>query len=291
MHQRTLAGPIEFSGIGLHTGEQASLRVLPAPAGKGIVFRRVDLDNFELRADVASVARVAYATTLMSRGVWISTVEHLLSALYGTGIDNAYIELDNFEVPILDGSAFPYTEAIARAGIIRQRAPRQYMRITKPFVLEEGDKTLGIYPSDTFTIKYDIDFPHPLIGKQSLEVQLRGANYAQHIAPARTFGFYHEVEKLQAGGLIRGGSLENAIVLTEKGMLNDTSLRFPDEFVRHKTLDLLGDFALIGQPVLGSLVANRAGHALHTRFVAELLESTSHWIFDTTAEASVSSAR
>jgi len=291
MHQRTLAGPIEFSGIGLHTGEQASLRVLPAPAGKGIVFRRVDLDNFELRADVASVARVAYATTLMSRGVWISTVEHLLSALYGTGIDNAYIELDNFEVPILDGSAFPYTEAIARAGIIRQRAPRQYMRITKPFVLEEGDKTLGIYPSDTFTIKYDIDFPHPLIGKQSLEVQLRGSNYARHIAPARTFGFYHEVEKLQAGGLIRGGSLENAIVLTEKGMLNDTSLRFPDEFVRHKTLDLLGDFALIGQPVLGSLVANRAGHALHTRFVAELLESTSHWIFDTTAEASVSSAR
>jgi UDP-3-O-[3-hydroxymyristoyl] N-acetylglucosamine deacetylase len=291
MHQRTLAGAIEFSGIGLHTGEQARLRVLPAPAGKGIVFRRVDLDNFELRADVASVARVAYATTLMSRGVWISTVEHLLSALYGTGIDNAYIELDNFEVPILDGSAFPYTEAIARAGIVRQRAPRQFIRITKPFVLKEGDKTLGIYPSDTFTIKYDIDFPHPLIGKQSLEVQLRGASYAQHIAPARTFGFYHEVEKLQASGLIRGGSLENAIVLTEKGMLNDTSLRFSDEFVRHKTLDLLGDFALIGQPVLGSLVANRAGHALHTRFVGELLESTSHWILDVAAEASVSSAR
>ncbi len=291
MHQRTLAGPIEFSGIGLHTGEQASLRVLPAPAGKGVVFRRVDLDNFELRADVASVARVAYATTLMSRGVWISTVEHLLSALYGTGIDNAYIELDNFEVPILDGSAFPYTEAIARAGIARQRAPRQYIRITEPFVLAEGDKTLGIYPSDTFSIKYDIDFPHPLIGKQSLEVQLRGSNYAQHIAPARTFGFYHEVEKLQAGGLIRGGSLENAIVLTENGMLNDTSLRFRDEFVRHKTLDLLGDFALIGQPVLGSLVANRAGHALHTRFVAELLESTSHWMLDTKAEASVTSAR
>jgi UDP-3-O-[3-hydroxymyristoyl] N-acetylglucosamine deacetylase len=291
MHQRTLAGPIEFSGIGLHTGEQASLRVLPAPAGKGIVFRRIDLDNFELRADVASVARVAYATTLMSRGVWISTVEHLLSALYGTGIDNAYIELDNFEVPILDGSAFPYTEAIARAGVVRQRAPRQYIRITRPFVLEEGDKTLGIYPSDTFAIRYDIDFPHPLIGKQSLDVQLTGVNYAQKIAPARTFGFYHEVEKLQAGGLIRGGSLENAIVLTENGMLNDTSLRFPDEFVRHKTLDLLGDFALIGQPVLGSLVANRAGHALHTRFVAELLESASHWILDTAAEASVSSAR
>ncbi len=290
MHQQTLRTPVEFSGIGLHTGEHARVRILPAPADKGIIFRRVDLDNFELLADVASVARVAYATTLMSRGVWISTVEHLLSALYGIGIDNAYIELDNFEVPILDGSALPYAEAIARAGVLTQRALRRYIRITKPFVLREGEKTLGIYPSDTISIKYDIDFPHPLIGKQSIEVQLTGTNYAKTIAPARTFGFYHDVEQLQAGGLIRGGSLENAIVLTETGMLNDTSLRFADEFVRHKTLDLLGDFALIGQPVLGGLIANRAGHALHTRFVAELLESTSHWVLATAAEA-VSAAR
>src|SRR3989454_6705222 len=177
MYEQTIAGSIEFTGIGLHTGEHATVRILPAPAAKGIIFRRVDLDNFELRADVASVARVAYATTLMSRGVWISTVEHLLSALYGVGIDNAYVELDNFEVPILDGSALPYTEAITRAGVVRQRALRQYLRITKPFVLREGEKTLGIYPSDTFTIKYDIDFPHPLIGKQSLDVQLTGMNY------------------------------------------------------------------------------------------------------------------
>src|SRR6267142_1162643 len=162
MREQTIASSIEFKGIGLHTGELATVRILPAPAGKGIIFRRVDLDNFELRADVASVARVAYATTLMSRGVWISTVEHLLSALYGTGIDNVYIELDNFEVPILDGSAFPYTEAIARAGIVRQRTPRQYIRITKEFVLKEGDKTLGIYPSNAFAVQYDINFPHPL---------------------------------------------------------------------------------------------------------------------------------
>jgi UDP-3-O-[3-hydroxymyristoyl] N-acetylglucosamine deacetylase len=291
MRQQTLGDPIEFSGIGLHTGEHATVRILPAPADKGIVFRRLDLENFELPANVASVARVAYATTLMNRGVWISTVEHLLSALYGMGIDNAYIELDNFEVPILDGSAAPYTEAIARVGATRQRTQRQYIRIKKPFVLEEGEKKLGIYPSDTFTVQYDIDFPHPLIGKQSVEVQLTGTNYADTIAPARTFGFYDEVEKLQASGLIRGGSLENAIVLTEKSMLNDTSLRFEDEFVRHKTLDLLGDFALIGQPVLGRLVANRAGHALHTRFVAQLLESTSHWTHTGAAEASVSAAR
>ncbi len=288
MQEQTIAGPAEFKGIGLHTGEWATVRILPAPAGKGIVFRRIDLDNFELRADVASVARVAYATTLMSRGVWISTVEHLLSALYGMGVDNAYVELDNFEVPILDGSALPYTEAILEAGLIRQEQPRQYIRIVKEFVLKEGEKTLGIYPFDGFSTTYDIDFPHPVVGKQSLSVEFAGTNYAESIAPARTFGFYHEVEKLQANGLIRGGSLENAIVLTETGMLNDTSLRFPDEFVRHKTLDLLGDFALIGQPVLGRLVANRAGHALHTRFVGELLESSSHWVLDT-AEVSIPS--
>src|SRR5436190_14026596 len=153
MHQQTLRTPVEFSGIGLHTGEHARVRILPAPADKGIIFRRVDLDNFELLADVASVARVAYATTLMSRGVWISTVEHILSALYGIGIDNAYVELDNFEVPILDGSALPYTEAIARAGIQKQKTPRQYIRITKEFVLNDGGKTLRIFPSETFSIQ------------------------------------------------------------------------------------------------------------------------------------------
>jgi UDP-3-O-[3-hydroxymyristoyl] N-acetylglucosamine deacetylase len=291
MREQTIAGPVEFTGVGLHTGQHATVRILPAPAGKGIIFRRVDLDNFELRADVASVARVAYATTLMSHGVWISTVEHLLSALYGVGIDNAYVELDNFEVPILDGSALPYTEAITRAGIVAQKRPKQYIRIIKEFVLKDGDKTLGIYPSETFSIQYDINFPHPLIGKQSLEVELTGTKYADLIAPARTFGFHKDVEKLQLHGLIRGGSLDNAIVLTETDMLNETTLRFRDEFVRHKMLDLLGDFALIGQPVLGRLAGDRAGHALHTRFVAELLESTSHWVIDAPAAVTASSSR
>lgn len=275
--EQTIAAPIEFSGIGLHTGEPATMRILPAPAGRGIVFRRVDLDNFELRADVGSVERVAYATTLMNRGVWISTVEHLLSALYGLGIDNAFVELDNFEVPILDGSGLPYIEAIHRVGIVALDAERSYMCITKSFALEENGKTIAIHPSDSFSIEYEIGFPHPLIGHQKLEVEITPDNYANLVAPARTFGFYEEVEKLQASGLVRGGSLENAIVLTEKGMLNETSLRFPDEFVRHKILDLLGDFALVGQSVMGRIVANRAGHALHTRFVAELLNSTDHW--------------
>ena len=277
MREQTIAGPIVFSGIGLHTGEPATMRILPATEGTGIVFRRVDLDNFELRADVGSVERVAYATTLMNRGVWISTVEHLLSALYGLGIDNAFIELDNFEVPILDGSGLIYTEAIQRVGIASLDAERNFIRINQPFGIEENGKSIAIHPSEKFSIEYEIGFPHPLIGYQKLELEITPENYAKLVAPARTFGFYDEVERLQASGLVRGGSLENAIVLTEKGMLNETSLRFADEFVRHKILDLLGDFALIGQPVLGRIVANRAGHALHTRFVAELLESTDHW--------------
>lgn len=277
MQEQTIAAPIDFKGIGLHTGQPATMRILPAPAGKGIVFRRVDLDNFELRADVGSVERVAYATTLMNKGVWISTVEHLLSALYGLGIDNAYVELDNFEVPILDGSALPYVQAIRRVGSVDLDTVRNYIRITKPFALEENGKAIAIHPSETFSIEYEIGFSHPLIGDQKVEIEMTPDNYANLVGPARTFGFYHEVEKLQANGLVRGGSLENAIVLTEHGMLNETSLRFPDEFVRHKILDLLGDFALIGQSVLGRIVANRAGHALHTRFVAELLESADHW--------------
>jgi UDP-3-O-[3-hydroxymyristoyl] N-acetylglucosamine deacetylase len=280
MREQTIAAPIAFDGIGLHTGERAAMRILPAPSGTGIVFRRVDLDNFELHANVGSVARVAYATTLMSKGVWISTVEHLLSALYGLEIDNAWIELDNFEVPILDGSALQYAEAIRNTGVVQQESDRNYIRITKAVTLEEGDKKIGIHPADRFSIEYHIGFEHPLIGVQDFKLDLTRESYAASIAPARTFGFYQEVEKLQASGLVRGGSLENAIVLTEKGMLNDTSLRFPDEFVRHKVLDLLGDFALIGQPVIGRIVADRAGHALHTRFVAKLLESTDCWTSD-----------
>jgi UDP-3-O-[3-hydroxymyristoyl] N-acetylglucosamine deacetylase len=285
MRERTLRAPIEFQGVGLHTGVAVAMTVRPAPAGTGIVFRRVDLDDFEIHADVTSVSRVAYATTLMSKGVWISTVEHLLSALYGVGVDNVYVDMDNLEVPILDGSARPFTDAIARVGLVEQDRSRQYLRVTKEFVVEENGKSLAIYPADTFRIECDIDFAHPFIGPQNLALDCTEEGYSASIAPARTFGFYNEVEALQNNGLIRVGSLENAIVLTETGMLNDEPLRFKDEFVRHKILDLLGDFALIRQPVLGRLVAHRAGHALHTRFVAGLLESRDHWTIE--AEAGV----
>jgi UDP-3-O-[3-hydroxymyristoyl] N-acetylglucosamine deacetylase len=280
MHERTLSSPIEFEGVGLHTGVPVSMTVRPAPEGTGIVFRRVDLDDFEIHADVASVSRVAYATTLMSKGVWISTVEHLLSAFYGIGVDNAFVDMDNLEVPILDGSARPFTDAIARVGLVEQPRSRKYLRVTKQFVVEENGKSLAIYPAEVFQIECDIDFPHPFIGPQHMALDCTEEGYAASIAPARTFGFYNEVEALQNNGLIRGGSLDNAIVLTETGMLNEEPLRFKDEFVRHKILDLLGDFALIRQPVLGRLVAYRAGHALHTRFVAGLLESRDHWTIE-----------
>jgi UDP-3-O-[3-hydroxymyristoyl] N-acetylglucosamine deacetylase len=290
MYERTLADSIDFSGVGLHTGVPVSIRALPAPAGTGIVFRRVDLDNFEIHADVASVSRVAYATTLMSKGVWISTVEHLLSAFYGIGLDNAYVDMDNLEVPILDGSARPFTRAIARVGLVEQDRFREYLRVTKEFMVEENGKSLAIYPADRFEIECDINFEHPFIGPQHLSLECTQEGYAASIASARTFGFYNEVEALQNNGLIQGGSLENAIVLTDTGMLNEEPLRFKDEFVRHKILDLLGDFALIRRPVLGRLVAHRAGHALHTRFVADLLESTDHWTIESYEPASVRAA-
>lgn len=281
-HEHTLAGLIHFEGVGLHTGQPVSMTVGPAPAGTGVVFRRVDLDDFEIPADVSSVSRVAYATTLMQNGVWISTVEHLLSALYGVGIDNAYVDMDNLEVPILDGSAKPFTDAIGRVGTVSQDRLREYLRIVREFSVfdEAGGKSLAIYPADRFEIECAIEFAHPFIGPQALSVVCSPDAYAALIAPARTFGFESDVATLQNSGLIRGGSLENAIVLTDTGMLNKSPLRFKDEFVRHKLLDLLGDFALIRRPVLGRLVANRAGHALHTRFVAGLLESPDHWIVE-----------
>lgn len=282
MYERTLAASIHFDGVGLHTGQPVSMEVVPAPAGTGVVFRRVDLDDFEIPADVSCVSRVAHATTLMRNGVWISTVEHLLSALYGVGVDNAYVDMDNLEVPILDGSARPFTDAIARVGLVTETRAREYLRIVREFSMfdDEGGKSLAIYPADNFEIEYAINFDHPFIGPQALAVECTGDAYSTSIAPARTFGFERDVAALQNDGLIRGASLDSAILLTASGMLNESPLRFKDEFVRHKILDLLGDFALIRRPVRGRLVANRAGHALHTRFVAGLLESPDHWVIE-----------
>ena len=249
---------------------------MPAPAGTGIVFRRTDLDGFEIEASGRNVARVSYATSLMKKGVLISTTEHLLSAFIGAGIDNAIVELDNLELPILDGSARPFVEMIENAGIRRQRKIRTYLRIVRELELREGDKFIAVYPANTYSVSYSINFPHPQIGRQTFCVQLTNGSYVREIAPARTFGFLHEAEAMRQQGLIRGASTENAIVLNRDEVLNPP-LRFVDEFVRHKVLDLIGDLALIGKQILGSVVADRAGHAMHTALVSRLLRDKSYW--------------
>lgn len=269
--------------MGLHSGAPVHMRLLPAPAGSGIVFRRSDLDGFAVEAVSRNVARVSYATSLMKRGVLISTTEHLLSAFVGTGIDNAIVELNNLELPILDGSAQPFVDAIHHVGIRKQRRPRTYLRIRRELELREGGKFIAVYPSDVYSVSYTIDFPHPLIGKETFRVDLSDGNYLSQIASARTFGFLHEAEAMRQQGLIRGASAENAIVLTEDGLLNPP-LRFPDEFVRHKVLDLIGDLALLGKQILGNVVADRAGHAMHTALVSRILRDRSLWEETTVSE-------
>ena len=269
--------------MGLHSGAPVHLRILPGPTNSGIVFRRTDLDGFEVEAIGRNVARVSYATSLMKKGVLISTTEHLLSAFVGMGIDNAIVELDNLELPILDGSAQPFVDLIRRAGIRKQRRSRTYLKITKSLELREGNKFIGIYPADRYSVSYTINFPHPLIGCETRSIELTNGQYLAEIAAARTFGFLHEAELMRQQGLIRGASEENAIVLTKDGVVNPP-LRFSDEFVRHKILDLIGDLALIGRQVLGNVVADRAGHAMHTALVSRLLRDKSLWEETTVAE-------
>lgn len=275
--QHTIAKPVEFSGIGLHTGVPVRLRLAPAPAHTGIVFKRMDLEGFAIEASARNLARVSYATSLMKKGVLISTTEHLLSALAAAGADNVFVEIDNLELPIGDGSALPFVRMIAQAGLRRQRARRTYVKVLAPLEIVEGQKRIAIFPDEAFRIQYRIAFLHPLIGEQFIEFALGEANYESEIAPARTFGFLGEVEMLRQSGLVRGGSLENAVVLTRDGVLNPEGLRFPDEFCRHKILDVIGDLALLGHRLIGRVVAERAGHALHAALVAKLLREKDAW--------------
>lgn len=282
MREQTIRNAVSCTGVGLHSGAPVNLRILPAPAGTGIVFRRTDLDGFRIEASGRNVARVSYATSLMKKGVLISTTEHLLSAFIGMGIDNATVELDNLELPILDGSAQPFVEMIQRAGIRPQRKARTYLRIVREIELREGDKFIAVYPDEAYSVSYSINFPHPQIGKQTFRATLANGSFLEEIAPARTFGFLHEAEAMRQQGLIRGASIENAIVLSREKVLNPP-LRFRDEFVRHKVLDLIGDLALIGRQILGGVVADRAGHAMHTALVSRILRDHSLWE-ETTAE-------
>lgn len=275
--QTTLKQSFSATGIGLHSASPVSMTVLPAPAYTGFLFRRVDLNNFEIPATPQYVAHVSYATTLMKSGVMIATVEHLLSALVGCGVDNAIIEIDSLEVPILDGSSLQWVELICGSGIVELPAPRAYLRVLKRVEVGEKERAMSIEPCAEFRITCVIDFPHPFIGVQTHEITFVNGNYVSEIAPARTFGFADQIETLRQNGLSRGASLENAIALTRDGIMNAEPLRFPDEFVRHKILDIIGDLALCGMPILGHVRASRSGHGLHTMLLSTLLRNDSAW--------------
>ena len=275
--QKTLAKPVSVSGVGLHTGAAVNLTLKPAPENTGYIFVRTDLDNFEIPASVEYISHCSYATTLMRRGVVLSTCEHLLSALRGSGVDNCFIEIDNIEIPILDGSSENFIELIESAGLAEQNAPRRVFRVLERVEFTQGDRQMSIEPSADFEIECMIDFPHPFIKQQSLNFKVENGSFGRQIASARTFGFTHEIDMLRKANLALGGSLDNAIVLTPEGMLNETPLRFDDEFVRHKILDIIGDFALIGMPIEGKITAKKTGHSVHASLMSKLLKAEHAW--------------
>jgi UDP-3-O-[3-hydroxymyristoyl] N-acetylglucosamine deacetylase len=268
---------VEIAGVGLHSAVPVRARLLPAPANRGIVFRRTDLDDFEIPASWKQIARVSYATSLMRKGVLISTTEHILSALVSMRIDNVFVELDALELPILDGSGAPWVRLLAEAGRRRQRASRAVLQVLADIEVTDGPKRIALHPGNGFFITSLVDFPHPLVGRQSLEVEITPERYADEIAPARTFGFFDQLPKMQDLGLIRGGSLDNAVVFGPDAVMNPGGLRFSDECCRHKILDLIGDLALIGHPLQGHVVAEQAGHAMHTALVLKLMRDRSLW--------------
>jgi UDP-3-O-[3-hydroxymyristoyl] N-acetylglucosamine deacetylase len=272
--ETTVQRAVEIAGIGLHSGVPVNIRILPAPLSTGIVFVRTDLDRFEIPASWRHVARVSYATSLMRQGVLISTTEHLLSVFYSMGVDNAYIEIDNLEVPILDGSGLPFVELIRQAGIRQYRRKRRYLRIRRPYSVEDRGKRISILPCDSFRLTCETDYPEP-VGKQTLELEVTPERYASQMAFARTFGWESDLQMLRNMGLIRGASLENAVCFTRDGVMNPGGLRAPDECCRHKALDLIGDLALLGRPLLGHVIAERAGHAMHAALVARIMSDAS----------------
>ncbi|MGB7203409.1 MAG: UDP-3-O-acyl-N-acetylglucosamine deacetylase [Pyrinomonadaceae bacterium] len=291
MNQTTLAKSVSAGGVGLHTGVEVNMTLKPAPENTGYIFVRTDLDNFEIPASVEYISHCSYATTLMRRGVVLSTCEHLLSALRGSGVDNCFIEIDNIEIPIMDGSSENFIALIEKAGVISQSAPRHVFRVLEKVAIDQNGRKMSIEPADNFEIECVIDFPHPMIGRQSLRY-VEGGNgtgrpltqavltYGREIASARTFGFTHEIDMLRKANLALGGSLDNAIVLTGDGMLNKTPLRFDDEFVRHKILDIIGDLALLGMPLQAKITAEKSGHSIHASLMSKLLKAEHAWEID-----------
>jgi len=274
-YRRTLKQPVGCTGIGLHSGKPVRLRLTPAPAGHGIRFLRADV-GVEIPANLGHLSRQDHATTLSRDGVSVDTVEHLLSALFALGVDDVLVEVDGPEIPILDGSSAPFVILIHEAGLRPHHVGRQHLKVLKPVEVVRGGKWARLVPAEHFEISYDIGFDHPLLRHQAASLRITPRVFAEGVAPARTFGFLREVETLRRHGLALGGSLENAIVIGESGVLN-TKLRFEDEFVRHKILDAIGDLALLGHPLVGRLEASKAGHALHAAVAQKLLATDDAW--------------
>jgi UDP-3-O-[3-hydroxymyristoyl] N-acetylglucosamine deacetylase len=274
LRQRTLKTLISASGVGLHTGQKVRMTLRPAPADTGIVFRRIDLASpVDLPARAELVGETRLSSCLVRDGVKVYTVEHLMSALGGLGVDNVYVDLDASELPIMDGSASPFVLLIQQAGIVEQAAPKRFLRVTRRVEVKDGDKWARLDPFEGYKLSFSIDFRHPVIERstQSVEVNFAETSYLKEIARARTFGFMHEVEDLRDSGLALGGGLDNAVVLDEYRVLNAEGLRFADEFIRHKLLDAIGDLYLLGKPLLGAFSAHKSGHALNNRLLRAVL--------------------
>ncbi len=277
-YQRTLSKNVRFSGIGLHSGKKVLLTLKPAPINYGIKFVRIDLpDNPTIPARFNCVVDTSLATVIGSDGVIVSTIEHLMACLAGLSIDNVVVELNSYEVPVMDGSAGPFTRMIMEAGIQEQAAPRHFFVLKEPIELERDGKFVGAYPDTTFKITCHIDFEHPLIQQQSCSIEVEDQIFEREISSARTFGFLHEVEYMKRYGLARGGSLDNAVVIDEYEILNHDGLRYQDEFVRHKLLDCIGDFSLLGMPILAHIVTRKSGHAFNHAFLENFFNTKASW--------------
>lgn len=282
MIQQTLKNIIMFSGTGLHTGHVVNVRILPSAEDTGIRFVRTDIPGAPaIKAESGNVIATSYATSLGSKGASVSTVEHLMAAFYGLGVDNAVVELDGPEVPIMDGSAARFIDLIEEAGLAEQCSLRKYLVIKKPIKVEERDKYVLLLPAEDneFKVDYSIDFAHSFLAKQNFSRFFSREVFTNEVSRARTFGFLRDVEMLRANGLAKGGSLNNAIVIGETEILNKGGLRYPDEFVRHKVLDLMGDISLVGAPIIGRIVAHRSGHSLNHKLVEEILCRPGRWEF------------
>ena len=276
--QSTLAQSATCNGVGLHSGNAVTMTLKPAPPNHGVKFMRVDLPEKPLIPALFSrVVDTSLATVVGYDNVIVSTIEHLMASLNGFGIDNVLIELTNYEIPIMDGSAKCFAEMIGRAGVVSQKVPRQAFILREPIEIDDGERFVGVYPDHTYRISCSIDFPHPLIGAQSMEMEVTGAEFTAKVAGARTFGFVHDLETMRVFGLAKGGSLENAVVVDNDCVVNENGLRYPDEFVRHKLLDCVGDFSLLGMPILGHIKTRKSGHQFNHAFLEKFFASRDKW--------------